>query len=319
MPAYNPLVSIIINTHNSTEYLAEAIDSAYQQTYSNTEIIVYDNASTKNVQEITNRYDSRLKYFRSDKFLTLGGARNQALKLAKGELIDFLDADDLFLAHKLETQVPLFQNQKVALVFSNSEHFQKIDGEVVSKKANKAAPAQGKIFGHLLKKYYISWDSAIFRKSAIGHDPKNWFNELFNSCTDYDLFLRLSYFHEIEYVDQILSKWRSHDQNLSKIYSLTGPTERLMMIPLILKYEPKLFEKHAKNLSIYLASIYSEQCHYYWKHSLKKEAILCALHAFFHTFRISALIQAVIIPFCPYRIAEKSYRLLEEFTERFQR
>jgi len=122
---YQPLVSIIINTHNSIEFLTEALESACAQTYPNTEILVYDNASHVNVYEMVAPFEKRVTYFRSEDFLTLGQARNEALKQAKGELIDFLDADDLFLANKLEKQVPYFEKAEVGIVHSNSHILRK--------------------------------------------------------------------------------------------------------------------------------------------------------------------------------------------------
>ncbi len=309
MTSYTPLVSIIINTHNSIEYLNAAIDSALQQTYPHVELIVYDNASVKDVKRITDQYKNKLTYYRSDNFLTLGEARNNALKLAKGDLIDFLDADDLFLPNKLEKQVPLFEDPTIGLVFSNSEHFQEMDGNIFSTMSNNTPPPDGKIFGNLLKKYYISWDSAIFRKSVIGNDPVQWFNEQFNICTDYDLFLRVSYFHKIVYVDEILSKWRSHEHNWSKAYSLSEAVERMMMIPRILRYEPMLFEKYSKQLHIYLANIYSAQSNYFWQKSFKKEAVLCTVHVFCYVPRLSTLIKIIVIPFCSHRTFERLRRL----------
>src|SRR3972149_6628479 len=88
------LISIIINSHNGAKYLREAIDSVYSQTYTNWEIILFDNCSTDETDTIVKQYDDRLRYFRSEKFLNLGEARNKALKNAQGEIIGFLDSDD---------------------------------------------------------------------------------------------------------------------------------------------------------------------------------------------------------------------------------
>ncbi len=305
MSPYHPLVSIIINTHNSIEYLKEAIDSAYEQTYDKIEIVVYDNASSVGIKEVVDQYDSRLQYYRSDKFLTLGQARNEALKLVKGELIDFLDADDQFLPNKLEKQVPLFADPKVGLVFCNSEHFKEIDGKIISTLNNTVLPPEGQVFENLLKSYFISWDSAIFRKSAIGADPAYWFNEYFNICTDYDLFLRMAYHYEFRYIDQPLSRWRQHDNNWSKVHFFTLPLEKLAMIPRILQYEPQLFTKYRKEINWFIGLAHWEYGQYYWQCSLKKEAWLCGLHSLFLSFRASVLLKTLLLPFCSYQFVEK--------------
>ncbi|MEK7079138.1 MAG: glycosyltransferase, partial [Patescibacteria group bacterium] len=68
-----PKVSIIMNCFNGSKYLRESIDSVYAQTYRNWEIIFWDNASTDNSAEIAKNYDSRLRYFRSERNYPLVG------------------------------------------------------------------------------------------------------------------------------------------------------------------------------------------------------------------------------------------------------
>ena len=106
---YNPLVNVIMNGHNGGEYLAEAIDSVLEQTYTNWEILFWDNLSTDNTRSILESYsDNRIKYFCAEEFTPLGEARNNVIEKAQGELLGFLDCDDLWLPEKLERQVPLF-------------------------------------------------------------------------------------------------------------------------------------------------------------------------------------------------------------------
>ena len=102
---YQPLVSVIMNCYNGEKYLREAIDSVYAQTYKNWEIIFWDNASTDTSAEITNTYDSKLRYFKGEKTIALGAARNKALEKCSGEYISFLDVDDMWIEEKLELQV----------------------------------------------------------------------------------------------------------------------------------------------------------------------------------------------------------------------
>ena len=145
-----PLVSIIINIHNDVEYIEEAINSALNQTYQNFEIILYDNASDKKVFNVAQKYEGKLIYRRSESFLTLGAARNAAIAESKGEFITFLDADDIFLPKKLETQVPLFSDPKVGLVYSNTFHLIKNNNSWVDKESHKRPMPDGNIFSNLL-------------------------------------------------------------------------------------------------------------------------------------------------------------------------
>ena len=72
-------VSVIMNCYNGEKYLNSAIDSIYNQTYLDWEIIFWDNASKDKSSSIALSYDSKLKYFKSKKTLSLGKARNKAL------------------------------------------------------------------------------------------------------------------------------------------------------------------------------------------------------------------------------------------------
>ena len=112
-------VSVILNCLNSTEYLREAIDSVYAQTYSNWEIILWDNASTQDVQSFIKGYDNRLSYFRAVKTVNLGEARNLAMSKATGNLIAFLDCDDIWMPEKLSLCIPRFDDPEVGLAYTN--------------------------------------------------------------------------------------------------------------------------------------------------------------------------------------------------------
>ena len=97
-----PLVSIIMNCYNGEKFLKEAIDSIYAQTYSNWEIIFWDNASTDDSACIAKSYDDRLKYHLAQETTPLGEARDLALKKINGKYISFLDCDDIWLPKKLK-------------------------------------------------------------------------------------------------------------------------------------------------------------------------------------------------------------------------
>ena len=89
-------VSVIINCHNGAKFLKHALDSALSQTYENIEVIFFDNYSSDGTGDLVSQYkDERVRYFRSDTFLSLGQARNEALQRAGGQLIAFLDSDDI--------------------------------------------------------------------------------------------------------------------------------------------------------------------------------------------------------------------------------
>jgi Glycosyl transferase family 2 len=106
LPAH-PLVSVIIDNYNYANYLSEAIDSVFKQTYQNFELIVVDDGSTDNSREVISSYGSRLiPIFQNN--AGMGAALNAGIACAKGEIICLLDADDYFHPEKLENVVMAF-------------------------------------------------------------------------------------------------------------------------------------------------------------------------------------------------------------------
>ena len=93
----NPLVSIIINCFNGEKYLREALTSILNQSYKNWEVIFWDNQSSDNSKKIFNSFQNeRFKYFYADKHTTLYKARNLAINKTNGELLAFIDTDDIW-------------------------------------------------------------------------------------------------------------------------------------------------------------------------------------------------------------------------------
>lgn len=117
-----PLVSVIMPTYNSAEFIGAAIQSVLNQKYSNWELLVIDDASGDStiavVEELT-CLDPRIKLLQNTKNLGAGASRNKGIKSAKGSFIAFLDADDLWLPQKLEVQVNFMLENELAMSFSS--------------------------------------------------------------------------------------------------------------------------------------------------------------------------------------------------------
>lgn len=114
-----PRVSVIIPTYNCANYIQQAVESVLAQTYGDYEIIVVDDGSTDNTQQVLKPYRERLRYTAFQENQGVSVARNRGLEMARGKLIAFLDADDWFLPRKLEAQVAyLDKHTSVGLVNS---------------------------------------------------------------------------------------------------------------------------------------------------------------------------------------------------------
>ena len=124
------IVSVIIPTYNRADLIRETIDSVLSQTYPEFEILICDDGSTDNTQEIINSYnDSRIKYLYQKNSGLPAKARNLGLQVAKGSYIAFVDSDDIWLPTKLAKQIQILQKKPQimavasnAIVFPLKEH-----------------------------------------------------------------------------------------------------------------------------------------------------------------------------------------------------
>jgi glycosyltransferase involved in cell wall biosynthesis len=103
-----PLVSAIIPTYNRANIVCEAVESVLQQTYANIEVIVVDDGSTDDTQARLRSYGNKIRVLTQHN-AGPSAARNRGISVSRGELIAFLDSDDIWLSAKLERQVALLQ------------------------------------------------------------------------------------------------------------------------------------------------------------------------------------------------------------------
>ena len=125
-----PTVSVIIPSYNCARYLPEAIASVLNQTYTDYEIIVIDDGSQDDTQEVIQPYLAKIRYLYQEN-QGVSEARNHGLYVARGELIAYLDADDAFLPHKLQEQVAIFNAQPHVGIVNSGFRIVKENGEPV--------------------------------------------------------------------------------------------------------------------------------------------------------------------------------------------
>ena len=124
----NELVSIIMPSYNTADFIEETISSVLVQTYENWELIIVDDCSTDNTDEIIAPYlaDVRIKYIKNEKNSGAAVSRNRALREAKGKWIAFLDSDDLWHKEKLARQIEFMERNDYHFSYTN---YSEIDEE----------------------------------------------------------------------------------------------------------------------------------------------------------------------------------------------
>ena len=121
------LVSVIMPSWNTSNFIAESIQSVIDQTYENWELIIVDDCSTDNTDEVVAEFtDKRIRYFKNEKNSGAALSRNRALRESRGEWIAFLDSDDLWNPEKLEHQIGFMNKYGYTLSYTE---YEKIDEE----------------------------------------------------------------------------------------------------------------------------------------------------------------------------------------------
>jgi glycosyltransferase involved in cell wall biosynthesis len=306
----SPLVSVITNCFNGEKYICEAVDSVLSQTYKNWELIFWDNQSTDRSAEIFQDYDDdRLKYHYSDKFTPLGLARNLAIKKSKGELIGFLDADDIWLSDKLEMQVPVFNDEKVGICICDSYFFNETG--VIKQIYKKNKPPNGMVFKELLGRYFISLETAMIRRSSLDLLDE-WFDSRFNMIEEYDLFVRIGYKWEVGYVDKVLAKWRAHKDSWTWTNSKDFPFERKLMLDKLEKLIPEFSINYQKEIFLVNRTCDFENARASWSEKNNKEA-----RELLRPYAYSGLKWSVVymMTYLPYIYFKKLWKLLGGVTD----
>jgi glycosyltransferase involved in cell wall biosynthesis len=181
-----PLVSIIIPCFNGEKYVGEAIESALRQTYAHRELIVIDDGSRDRTLDVIRSFGDAIRWETGP---NRGGsaARNRGLELARGELVQFLDADDLLHQEKLSRQVPLVLHGENDLVYCDGA-MAPIDDPAASELVR--TPYDGGDPFAFLAKYNVQVTAPIYRVAWLR--GVGGFRVNLPCCQEYELHLRLA-------------------------------------------------------------------------------------------------------------------------------
>lgn len=245
-----PKVSVIIPTHNRSELLRVAIQSVLNQTFEDFEIVVVDDASNDDTEDVVKGIgDNRIEYIRHETNRGEGGTRNTGVKNSKGEYIAFLDDDDEWLPAKLQKQVAILDHssKEVGGVYCGWINFDGTTGRILCR---KLASKRGNIFPELLYEFNILPSSLMFRKACF--EKVGWFDESISSGLDHDMWLRIAKEFQIECIEEVLAKYRIHEKRLQNNWDLliAGNEEFFEKWDEWLKLNPKSYSKKYYGLGI---------------------------------------------------------------------
>lgn len=233
----NGLVSIVINCYNGSLFVRQAVESVLSQTYSNWEIIFWDNQSTDDSASIVKSYkDSRIRYIQAKTHTTLGAARRLAVKECDGDYISFLDTDDIYYPDNLERKIEFLEREGADVVYGGVVYIRK-DGTEISRRLPRYK--SGNLFESFLYQFDVEVASMMIRNRALKEDDLN-FDEGIYGSEEYDLLLRLSVRRRFAIVNQSISKVRIHTLSLTNAVMEKWAMDRRLTLKKIIDSDPRL-------------------------------------------------------------------------------
>jgi len=243
-----PIVSVIMPTHNYGHLIRRSLESLLAQTYPRVETIVVDDGSTDDTGNVLASYCDRIQYLQRP-HRGAASARNTGLRVAQGDYIGFLDADDEIPPDSVARRVEFLETQPdVDVVFGDVQvlegsrivvpsfmderpAFQRIPRKKVG---NAGYVLTDSLFEYLIEERFITMPSVLIRSSFM--DLVGGFDETFPNEHDYDLWFRLARRGHFGYVDHVLARCFLHASNLSSNQLRAGHKRIDLMHKLLVAY-----------------------------------------------------------------------------------
>lgn len=213
--AHRLTVTVIIPAYNRADLLPETLASLLDQTRVPDEIIVVDDGSTDGTPDLLANYDPPVRVIRQEN-RGLAGARNTGIDAAQGDLIAFLDSDDLLLPASIERRAEYLETHPaVDVVYSDVNLLQgtRILG-TYTQRAPRPRPS-GSVFAFFARDNLMPLHGFMLRRDCLAH---NRFDASMNPAEDYDLWVRLAAQYRFHYIDEPLAVYRLHDTMMTRVY-----------------------------------------------------------------------------------------------------
>ncbi|SKB54605.1 glycosyltransferase [Dyadobacter psychrophilus] len=225
-----PLVTVILTAYNQEKYVGETLKSVFDQTYTNLELIVIDNASTDDsilVIEAFKNASRNFLFIKNRRNSGLCAAFNHGLSIARGKYVIDLSGDDLLMPDRIEKQVEAFEllAEDFAVVFSNAKYISPAGKELddhytVDPNGSAIRPVpSGDVYKNVLERYFICTPTMMMRTSTMlelgGYDETLTFE-------DFDFWVRSAAKYKYFYLDEILTRKRIVPTSLSSMVYKKG-------------------------------------------------------------------------------------------------
>jgi glycosyltransferase involved in cell wall biosynthesis len=272
------LVSVVLNFFNAERFMPEAIESVYAQSYANWELLLIDDGSTDGSTDLAKSYadrdPTRVRYVRHPGHENRGAsaARNLGIASARGELIAFLDADDVWLPNRLEDSVELLRKHRDAdMVYGETEYWCSWgDGRGMCSdrvqrqgfQADRVVSAPELLIRYLTHRAAVPCPTSMTLRSRAARDSGG-FVEAFRGMNDDQAFLaRFCLQRDVYVAHRCWDRYRQHDASLCATANRLGEVARERGV--YLSWLRGFFEdQRLKDVRLWSALRYAERTHHY--------------------------------------------------------
>lgn len=232
-----PLVSVVIPVFNGVNYLRDAIESVFAQTYPNIELIVVDDGSTDSTWEIIESYGERVCAIHKDNG-GVASALNMGIRQASGGFVAWLSHDDLFLPDKIAMQISFLKGHpEFGLCYTDFEIINASGERLKIYRAPWYSSAE--LPRRFLSDMHINGSTVLMRKSCF--ERTGGFNDRLPHTQDLDMWLRIAEQSELGHLAEVLVKFRSHSEQGSLNFELQIEDEQCLFRELYEELGPERF------------------------------------------------------------------------------
>ncbi len=272
-----PTVDIILPAFNAAHFLPMALDSVVAQTFADWRILLVDDGSTDETTVVAARYSEqlgpKLRYIRQEN-RGLPAARNTAIHHAEAEFLALLDADDVWLPHRLEASLKLFAGRpEVGLSYGLIEGIDPA-GAVVGRFTDRKQHPEGWIAPLIyMRTMDLPCPTVTFRRACV--EQSGVFDETLRATEDRDLWVRIAQRFQVACVPEVIAQYRTSPE------AMTTDPERMLRAQL------QFVQKHFRSPGcgvrarrVALSWVYRQRAEALATQGRMREAVRSALHAF---------------------------------------
>jgi len=222
---HNPSISVIIPVFNGENFIAHALKSVLEQSFQDIEVVVVDDGSTDSTPTVVRQFPEKVRYIRQER-QGVSASRNKGISISRGKYIAFLDADDVWLPHKLERQIAYFKNNPAlggvgCGFFATDENLNILEEHIPS-------PCELPDLLLMQRDGGLTSGSRILVPKLVV-DRVGGFNTHLSTSADLDFAIRIKMNYEVSFVPEALVLYRQHGSNMHKNISLMEKDMRIVL------------------------------------------------------------------------------------------